>query len=395
MSASAALEPRGRLPLASARILPAEPVLSRFVRITVVGPTHPFKGGIAQHTAVLARELSLRGHDVVVQNWRRQYPALFYPGQLTIDDPEFPIHRPTRRNLSWNRPDSWWSVGRSARHSDLLLIAHVNPVQVVPYRVLLAAAKGAGKSIVLAHNVLPHERSWLDAFLVGRLFGAADRIVTHSRAQQRLADELSGTEAVMAPIAPFLPPGFVPAHPLPGEHRRLLFFGLVRRYKGLDVALRALAAGPADIELRVAGEFWGGTAPIQALIDELGLRDRVELLPGYATAERVPGLFSDVDALVLPYRTASGSQGVWTAFQFGVPVLVTAAGRLADDVTDGVDGLVAAPDDVHSLATAIGEFYRPGVPERMRAAVRPVDPAPYWDRYIAELLRPGTDRVVR
>lgn len=371
------------------------PVLSWFVRITVVGPTHPFKGGIAQHTAVLARELSLRGHEVVVQNWRRQYPARFYPGQLTIDKPEFELHRPTRRNLSWNRPDSWWRVGRSARHGDLLVIAHVNPLQVLPYLVLLAAARGVGLKVVLAHNVLPHERSWFDSFLVARLFGAADRIVTHSDAQKSLAQALSGTEAVMAPIAPFLPPGFVSALPLPGEHRRLLFFGLVRPYKGLDVALRALAMGPADIELRVAGEFWGGTASTEALIDELQLRDRVELLPGYASAEMVPRLFADVDALVLPYRTATGSQGVWTAFQFGVPVLVTGAGRLPADVTEGVDGLVARPDDADSLAQTIREFYRPGVPEQMRAAVRPVDPAPYWDRYISELVGTGTDRVER
>jgi len=79
---------------------------------------------------------------------------------------------------------------------------------------------------------------------------------------------------------------------------------------------------------------------------------------------------------------------VWTAFQFGVPVLVSGTGRLADDVRDGVDGLVVPPDDVDALAGALRRFYEPGVPERMRAAVRPVDPAPYWDRYVDALLRP-------
>ena len=195
----------------------------------------------------------------------------------------------------------------------------------------------------------------------------------------------------MAPIAPFMPPDFTPGAPQPGEHRRLLFFGLVRPYKGLDVALRALAAGPPDVRMRVAGEFWGGTESAE-LIRELGLGDRVELRPGYAKADEVPGLFSDVDALVLPYRTATGSQGVWTAFQFGVPVLVTRAGRSAADVTDGVDGLIAEPDDVESLSEAVRDFYQPGRPERMRAAVRPVDPTPYWDRYIAALLEPAHRR---
>ena len=273
----------------------------------------------------------------------------------------------------------------------MIVIAHVNPIQVIPYRILLAGAHAAGKKVVLAHNVLPHERSKLDKKLVTTLFNGADEIVTHSEAEQDLAAGLTSTAVAMSPIAPFMPPGFTPTHPLPGEHRRLLFFGIVRPYKGLDVALRALARGPADVRLRIAGEFWGGTSDTVDLIAELGLTDRVELLPGYAAADEVPKLFADVDAMILPYRTVTGSQGVWTAFQFGVPVLVTDAGRLADDVAPGLDGLLAKPDDVESMAQAIADFYQPGVPERMRAAVHPVDPGPYWDRYVGAIVRPVHD----
>jgi glycosyltransferase involved in cell wall biosynthesis len=100
----------------------------------------------------------------------------------------------------------------------------------------------------------------------------------------------------------------------------------------------------------------------------------------------VPRLFADVDALVLPYKSATGSQAVWTGFEFGVPVIATTAGHLADDIRDGVDGLTVPPDDPAALAEALARFYAPGVAERMRAAVRPVDPGPYWDRYLAALL---------
>jgi ubiquinone/menaquinone biosynthesis C-methylase UbiE len=100
----------------------------------------------------------------------------------------------------------------------------------------------------------------------------------------------------------------------------------------------------------------------------------------------VPAQFADVDALVLPYRTATGSLGVWTAFEFGVPAIATRAGHLADDVRDGVDGFVVDSDDVGQLADALNRFYQPGVPERMRREVRPVDPGPYWDRYLAAVL---------
>ena len=212
---------------------------------------------------------------------------------------------------------------------------------------------------------------------VGEVVAKVESRVRGRRATSRLMNSLTFGSYNKA---------FAPAATAPTVHRRLLFFGIVRPYKGLDVLLRALAAGPDDVALRVVGEFWGGTGTTEALIDELGLRDRVELRPGYAAADEVPALFADCDALALPYRTATGSQAVWMAYEFGVPVVVTTAGRLADDVRPGVDGLVVPPDDVAALAQALREFYEPGVPERLRAAVRPVDPDPYWERYLHLLL---------
>lgn len=356
------------------------------MRITVVGPVHPFKGGIAQHTARLVSALAARGHDVTVETWRRQYPARLYPGQLTVEAPEFPPHRPTKRDLAWNRPDTWWRVGRRSRRSDVVIVAHVSPFHAAPLRVLLGAAAGAGRRVVVAHNVFPHERKPLDRTLVRLLLRAPDAVVTHGEHEAALARGITAAEVAMAPLPPHFPPGFRPGRPAPGTHHRLLFFGLVRPYKGLDIALRALATGPEQVRLRVAGEFWGGRGETEALIDELGVGDRVELIPQYIEADRVPALFADVDALVLPYRSATGSQGVWTAFQFGVPVITTDAGGLARDVTRGVDGLVVPAGDADALAGALHDFYRPGVPERMRVAVRPVDPEPYWDQYVAAVL---------
>jgi glycosyltransferase involved in cell wall biosynthesis len=89
---------------------------------------------------------------------------------------------------------------------------------------------------------------------------------------------------------------------------------------------------------------------------------------------------------VLPYRSATGSQAVWTAFQFGVPAIASQAGQLTSDITEEFNGLTVAPDDVDDLAAALKRFYQPGTPERMRANVAPVDPEPYWDRYLWTIL---------
>jgi glycosyltransferase involved in cell wall biosynthesis/SAM-dependent methyltransferase len=356
------------------------------MRIAVVGPTHPIKGGVAQHTTVLAQHLVADGHDVEIVSWLRQYPQRLYPGQQTVEQPEFDPFEPTSRELSWNRPDSWVRAAWRLREVDLVVFAHITPVQVIPYRTMIATLHGGrAGAAVICHNVLPHERGRTDAGLVSLLLRGADLIVVHSEAQAAEARRLTGKPIRVAQLAPFMPKGFVRRVPLAGEHRRLIFFGLVRPYKGLDVLLRALAAGPPGVQLRVVGEFWGGAEATLELCHELDIADRVELRDGYVAAEEVPGLFRDVDALVLPYRTASGSQGVWTGFEFGVPVIATRAGHLADDIRDGVDGVVASPDDVASLTDALNRFYTAGVPEKMRNEITPVDPQPYWDRYLNAL----------
>lgn len=364
------------------------------MRIGIVGPTHPIKGGVSQHTTVLAKRLADAGHDVEIVSWLRQYPKRLYPGTQEVSAPEFEPFEPTRRLLSWNRPDTWVRVGRQLRDRDLVLIAHITPVQVVPYRTLIAALHGGrARVVIVSHNVLPHERSRIDTRAVSWLFNASDRVIAHSDAEAAIARTLTRTPVVAAAIAPFLPDDFVRRAPAPGEHRRLIFFGMVRPYKGLDVLLRALAKAPSDVRLRVVGEFWGGTAETEQLCRELGIADRVEIRDGYLPADQVPDQFADVDALVLPYRTATGSQGVWTAFEFGVPAIATRAGHLADDVRDGVDGFVVTPDDVDELADALNRFYQPGVPEKLRAEVKPVDPDPYWRRYLDGLFSTETDVV--
>jgi glycosyltransferase involved in cell wall biosynthesis len=143
-----------------------------------------------------------------------------------------------------------------------------------------------------------------------------DAVLVHTEAQAARARALTGRPVRVATMAPHLPAArrtCAPGAAVP-VYRRLLFFGMVRPYKGLDVLLRALAAGPPDVSLLVAGEFWGGTGEARRLVAELGLAGRVTLRPGYVPAAAVPGLFAEVDALVLPYRTATASQNAWVAF---------------------------------------------------------------------------------
>lgn len=359
------------------------------MRISIVGPAHPYKGGGAQHTTELAHRLRAAGHAVTVESWRAQYPAFLYPGRQTIADPEGEPFPSTRRTLDWRRPDGWWLTGRRLRGADLVVLAVLTPIQIPAYLGVLAGLRGRGRPrvVALCHNVLPHERRRMDVPLMKALLRRVDGVLVHSAAQAALARGLAGAADVrVAEMPAHLPgPPAAPGGRSPGVRRQLVFFGMVRPYKGLDVLLRALAAGPEGISLTVGGEFWGGLDETRRLIAELGLGDRVELRPGYVPAAQVPELFGAADALVLPYRSATASQNVWMAYEYGVPVIATRVGGFADQVRDGVDGLICEPDDPGALADALKRFYAPGEPERLRAAVRPVEAGPLWADYIAAL----------
>jgi glycosyltransferase involved in cell wall biosynthesis len=358
------------------------------VRIAVVGPAHPYKGGVAQYTTELAHRLAAAGHEVVLESWSHQYPAALYPGRLTVAEPELPLFAPTRRRLSWRRPDSWLRTGRRLRGADLVVLVLVNPVQVPPYLGILAGLgrHRTARVVVQCHNVLPHEQSAVDVALVRAVLTRVDGVIVHSATQGDQARTVTDRPVTVEHMAPLVVAAATAgAGPRPVRHR-LLFFGLVRPYKGLDVLLRALAAGPPDVTLRVAGEFWGGPAATERLVTELGLGHRVELRPGYVAAQDVPALFADVDALALPYRSATASLNAFLAFEQGVPVIATRVGTVECDVTDGADGVLCEPDDVESLRGAITRFYADGEPQRLRAGVGAVDATPQWRRYCTALV---------
>jgi glycosyltransferase involved in cell wall biosynthesis len=375
------------------------------VKIALVGPAHPYKGGGARHTTELAHRLAAAGHDVIVESWRAQYPARLYPGQQTVDVPEGAPYPRTRRRLAWYRPDGWLAEGRRLRPADLVVFAYLTPLQAPPYLAVMSRLGPTAKTAVICHNVLPHERRPGDVPLTRALLSRADTVITHSAAQAAEAQRLApGATVRTVTMPPHLPaslsqnqgaeragpsapaPTRLPAPANPPAPARLLFFGIVRPYKGLDVLLRALAQAPAHVTLTVAGEFWGDSTEMDNLIAELGLAGRVRLRPGYVPADEIPALFGAADALVMPYREATASQNALLAFAHGVPVITTTAGALADQVRDGVDGLTCAPDDEKDLLRALDEISDPETARRLRAGVRPVDPEPGWAAYLRVLL---------
>jgi glycosyltransferase involved in cell wall biosynthesis len=369
------------------------------LRVAVVGPTHPYKGGVAAHTTTLAHELAEAGHDVTLVSWSHLYPSRLYPGEQAVPGgaPDVEPFPRTVRALSWARPDTWVRTGRRLRSFDAIVVVHVIPA-VVPAHLALLRAAGVGRrassagahrnkprSVVITHNVLPHEARPGDRALMRSLFERVDAVLVHSDSQARLAHELGAPRVSVADLPPHLPGG-PPQERVPHDGpARLLSLGIVRDYKGVDVLMRALAQVPGPT-LTVAGEMWGEAGErVKALAQDPRLRDRVEVHGGYVPADRLAPLLASHDVLALTYRSATASQNALLGQRHGLPVLASDVGTFGEQVRDGVDGLLVPPDDEEALVDALRRLAEPGYADKLRSEVRAPDLSGPWARYVGTL----------
>lgn len=355
------------------------------MKIAIVGPTHPYKGGIAQHTTQLAHHLEAVGHDVEIVSWKIQYP-FFYPGQQFVPEgvPEIPVFGQTRRVLSWKNPIGWITQARKLRRFDkVIFVWWVPSIQGPVYLTMLKAlGKNRPETIMLCHNIVSHSASPIDRLLTKQVFKNTDKLIVHTEKLAEQASKLTGTPISVASMPAHLP-GQPKVQPTNGQLKHhLLFFGLVRHYKGVDILINALAKLP-DIKLTVAGEMWGKQeVNLRQLITSLELDQRVKLLSGYVPAEAIAPLFADSDALVMPYRSGTASQNVDLAFAYGRPVIATTVGSAPDQIDDKLNGLLCAPDNVEALAETIKYFYQDDVAQRLLANIKPINPEADWLKYI-------------
>ncbi len=353
------------------------------MKLAIIGPSHPYKGGIVQQTTELAQRLKLAGHEVVVYSWRSQFPKLLYPGSVLADDqPEMPLFAGNKPSLSWYNLFSWRRVGKQLHNYDLVIFIWWLPTIQAPIYSMIRHYLKNVKTAVICHNVLPHEPKPADRRLAHFFLSRVDHVIVHTPEQAQLAASLTAARLSSTALPPLLP-GWTQtdAKHQPGIRKHLLFFGIVRDYKGLDILLEALAA-VTDIKLTVAGEFWGGSSSYESQIAKLGITDRVILRPGYIAAKDIPALFQASDALVLPYKSATGTTNVRLGFSYGVPVIASDIPALTEQIRDGVDGLLFKNDDPEALAAAIRKLYVSATLSRLQAGLPAVEVESFWQNYI-------------
>jgi glycosyltransferase involved in cell wall biosynthesis len=327
-------------------------------RVALVGPILPFRGGIAQHTTMLHRALAARA-DLLTTSFSRQYPAWLFPGH-SDRDADHPGYREAgvRYGIDSLNPITWRHAARSIRAfaPSGVILPWWSVYWTFCFHHIAAAMRRADIPVVfLCHNAIEHEDAAWKRALAGWVLGTADRFVVHDGpARQALLDEFPQCEVLVYPH-----PTHVHFPPARGSLPRraaleLLFFGFVRPYKGLDVLLDAMALLEGrDAHLTIAGEFWSGLDDCRARIASLELERRVELLPRYHSEQETAELFARADAVVLPYRSATGSAVIPLAYHYGKPVIATRVGGLPEVVLEDRTGLLVPPGSPAALASAI------------------------------------------
>jgi len=366
------------------------------MKICLIGPIHPLRGGIAQYNMQLARELGQR-HETTIVSFSRQYPALLFPGRTQLDpsaQASGPRGEPLLDSID---PLSWLRAGRriAALEPDLVVVHWWHPFFAPCIGTTVRSMRRHRRAPVafICHNVLPHEPFPGARNLTRFALAPGDAWLLHSTSDRRALESL-GLEAATLLVTPHPRARGFGASWRKDEARcrlalsghTLLFFGLIRPYKGLADLLEALRVvlRQLDCTLLVVGEFYHGKAQALALIRRLGIEHKVRVIDRFIPDDEVGLYFSAADLVVLPYRSATQSGIVPIAFAFERPVIATRVGGLSEAVRDGETGLLVEPNSPAALAEAIVRFYEDGLEPRFRRNIQQ-EPCVSWAELAAML----------
>ncbi len=369
--------------------------------IIILGPAHPYRGGLAAFNERLARELISRGHRVIVYTFTLQYPAFLFPGKSQFSTAAAPTGIPIVRRLHALNPFNWLLVGLEIRRRKprLVLAAYWLPLLAPCLGTVLRIVRSRHSSTAaLVHNMLPHEKRPGDRLLSRYFAGSVNAFLALS----------ASVASDIRIFSPHKPVAVVP-HPvydsygaavgraealahlgLDSGYQYILFFGFIRPYKGLDILLRALAApilaDNAGLRLIIAGEFYESSEQYYELVRSLGIEKRVIFRTHYIPDEEVRYYFGAADLVVQPYRTATQSGISQLAYHFGVPMIVSKVGGLAEIVPHGQAGYVVDAEET-AVAAAIADFYMHARAVSLREGVRQYSQRYSWAALAEEVER--------
>ncbi len=339
-------------------------------KIFIIGPAFPLRGGLATFDELFCKAIIEAGHEASIISYSLQYPNFLFPGSTQFDTsgkaPGIPIYT----LINSINPFSWFKTARFIRKEkpDAVVIRYWIPFMGPALGTIARLIKRKGiKVIAITDNVIPHEKRPGDELFTKYFVRSCDGFVTMSKAVMEDLNQFTKSPYKQFLLHP-LYTSFGEKLPIQEARQQLnlmpadkvvLFFGLIRQYKGLDLLLKAMGdkrIQELGVKLLVAGEFYEDRSYYDTLIKELGIEKQVVLHARFIPTEEVRLFFSAANLITLPYKHATQSGVTQVAFHFEKPVMVTNVGGLSEIIPNGKAGYVVEPDGT-AIATAIHDFF--------------------------------------
>lgn len=342
----------------------------------IIGPAHPLRGGLATFNERLARQFAGEGFDTAIYSFSLQYPSFLFPGTTQYSNEPAPTDITIRTRINSVNPFNWISVGRELKKlkPDLIVVRYWIPLMGPCLGTILRIAKKNKHTrvVCIADNIIPHEKRFGDKPFTRYFVKPVDAFITMSEKVLSDLRQFGVTKPARQVLHPLYDNfgekiGKSEARQKLGigeKEKLLLFFGFIRKYKGLDMLLDALAIANTGKEndpykLLVAGEFYEDRKPFDEQVERLGIASQLYLHTDFIPDSEVKYYLCAADVVVQPYRNATQSGVTPLAYHFEVPMIVTRVGGLPDLVPDDRVGIVADPD-APSIAKAIDQYFQKG-----------------------------------
>ena len=344
-------------------------------KVIIIGPGHPLRGGgLTTFNHRLAREFTAQGHDCQIYSFSLQYPSFLFPGQSQYSDEPAPEGITIKSVINSINPFNWIKIGNRLKKEkpDIIVVRFWLPLMGPALGTILRRVRKNRhtKIVCLADNVIPHEKRMGDKPFTRYFLKSCDAFITMS---EKVLNDLrlfqKTKPAVLVPHPLYDNFGAIISKQeareklgIEGQERVLLFFGFIRKYKGLDLLFEAMAderIKKAGIKLLVAGEFYDEEKKYREQIDALHLKDQLILKTDFIPDSEVKYYLCAADAVVQPYRSATQSGVSPLAYHFEKPMIVTNVGGLPALVPHEKAGLVTEPNP-QAIADSILKFYQLG-----------------------------------
>lgn len=327
------------------------------MKILIIGPAHPYRGGIAASGERLAVQLQNEGHEVEMINFTVQYPSFIFPGKTQYTDCPPPEKLKITRLINAVNPINWIITGLKLRKkkADLVIVRFWLPLMAPSTATVCKFIRGKNtKIIALVDNLIPHEKRIGDKLFIRYFLKQTDGLMAMSQCvynEFSIFDKNKPRKISPHPIYDHYGE-LIPKEEalkklnLDSSKKYILFFGFIRDYKGLDLLLKAFADERIDknrYHLIVAGEFYSNEEKYKKIIADLAIQNEVHLFSEYIPENEVNYFFCASDIIAQPYKSATQSGVAQIGYHFNKPMLVTNVGGLSEIIENGKCGYVVNP----------------------------------------------------